>query len=120
MNCKCANCGCKITGTICASSVYLANFDLCDPCAEQEEKLIEEKGTNDLPILRAHYDVIHRSNSIAQEMDEQDLIYDQMVMEDYIKDSMPIEQARTEYDATAKHFGIDIMALRHYYPNGRP
>lgn len=27
---------------------------------------------------------------------------------------------RQQYDEAARHFGVDIMALRYYFPNGRP
>lgn len=27
---------------------------------------------------------------------------------------------RAAYDDVARHFGVDIMALRHYFPRGRP
>jgi hypothetical protein len=34
------------------------------------------------------------------------------------QDSLACERAA--YDDAARHFGVDVMALRHYFPKGRP
>jgi hypothetical protein len=32
----------------------------------------------------------------------------------------PLACERAAYDDAARHFGVDVMALRHYFPRGRP
>lgn len=36
------------------------------------------------------------------------------------KSQESLARERTAYDEAVKHFGVDVAALRHYFPNGRP
>jgi len=55
---KCAFCDCAIPrGEVaCSSSVYGAHeVELCIYCSRNEERIIEEAGTNDVPSLLNSY-----------------------------------------------------------------
>ncbi len=53
---ECAGCGEFISGTRYHSSLYLSSHHLlCKSCHNYEESQIEEKGTNDIPLLLAVY-----------------------------------------------------------------
>lgn len=59
----CANCGCSLTGAkeLGSSSLYFPNgydIELCVPCWNEEEALIETSGTNNHPERLANY--LHR------------------------------------------------------------
>lgn len=52
----CANCGFIIHGIATFSSVYGAEKKpLCEVCAEEEGRIINLRGTNDIPWLREQY-----------------------------------------------------------------
>lgn len=58
---KCANCAERIKQGDCTGDSSLYNhgdgikYILCEPCWLDEDNLIDEKGTNDMPFRRAHY-----------------------------------------------------------------
>lgn len=51
---NCAKCG-KPMGVEWVSSLYGSNHLLCEDCEYNEECMIEDSGTNDLPELLASY-----------------------------------------------------------------
>lgn len=55
----CANCGCNLDelAETAESQLYSPDeeFELCVPCADEEEALVEEEGTNDIPYMVDKY-----------------------------------------------------------------
>jgi hypothetical protein len=59
---RCANCSGYLSERDCTGDSSLYNhgdgigYMLCEPCFLEEDELIDEKGTNDIPDRRAHYE----------------------------------------------------------------